>query len=668
MAKIFSLFGEIFIENKKANDAIKETTNIAENKGTGGLGKLASAAGAVTAALGAAAIAAGAFAVKVGAAYEKELSGIAAVTGASADEMESLNKAALEAGAKTAFSAGESASAISELAKAGLTTAQILNGGLAGALDLAAAGEIGVADAAEIASNVLNSFRDDNLSVADAANILAGAANASATDVMGLKMGLSQASAVAAGMGMTFEDTSTALAVFAQNGLKGSDAGTSLKTMLMNLQPVSDKQAALFEKLGLTTDFANNKFYDANGSMRPLNEIAGTLQKSMAGLTDAERAMALETMFGSDAVRAGNILFKEGAAGVNKMNDAMTGIKAADVAAKKLDNFKGSADALMGSLETIGIQLFQELQEPLKKATDVLTDAINKLGANGTLEILGAAIGQIAILLADMLVAVLPVLLDFIGQIMPTLVEIVQMIMPILMQILQAILPIIVALLPMILEVVKTLLPPLVQLLNLLLPPLTMLLNTLIPPLTKVITFLAQAFSVTLSAAINAVMPIVNNLIVHLTNIINFIVNVFTGNWAGAWENIKNILSNAMDAFKNIVKAPINYIIDMINNLFSRIGSIDIPDWVPIIGGQNFRLPKIPRLAVGLDYVPYDDFPALLHKGERVMTAAENKAGSGGGLVVNIGTFVNNRKQDVQEFAEELEYFRSRKAAANGMA
>lgn len=108
---------------------------------------------------------------------------------------------------------------IEELIKAGVSLTDIINGGLEGALNLATAGELELGEAAEIASTALNAFKADHLSVADAANILSGAANASATDVRELKYGLAASSAVAAGAGMTFKDTATALAVFAQNGL-----------------------------------------------------------------------------------------------------------------------------------------------------------------------------------------------------------------------------------------------------------------------------------------------------------------------------------------------------------------------------------------------------------------------------------------------------------------
>ncbi|MDF2534415.1 MAG: p15 [Bacillales bacterium] len=321
----------------------------------------------------------------------------------------SLEELATVMGAKTKYSATEAAQGIEELIKAGVRVEDILSGGLEGALSLATAGELDLAAAAEIASTALNAFKDDNLTVSQAADVLAGAANASATSVDEMRYGLSMVSAVASSVGMTFKDTSTALAVFAQNGLKGSDGGTSLKTMLMNLQPATDAQYDAFMDLGLMTydvqkgmdvlrkngvtplgnDFdtvdsqlralaaeiegvkpgtakaekafrelsgetgvIQSAFFDASGSIKDLNEISGLLQESMKGMTDAQRLATMETMFGSDAIRAANILFKEGADGVNYMASQMDKIKAADVAAEKMNNLKGNIEELKGSFET----------------------------------------------------------------------------------------------------------------------------------------------------------------------------------------------------------------------------------------------------------------------------------------------------------------------------
>jgi TP901 family phage tail tape measure protein len=323
------------------------------------------------AALAVGAVVVGTFAASVGAAanFEQKMKDIEAVAGATGSEMEQLGDLAKEMGQKTAFSASEAAMGIEELVKAGVSVTDILNGGLEGALNLATAGGLQLAEASEIASTALNAFKDDNLTVADSANILAGAANASATDVREMKFGLSQVSAVAAGAGLSFQDTATALAAFAMNGLKGSDAGTSLKTMLQNLQPRTEEQIGLFEELGLMTKEGANAFYDMNGEIKSMPEIAGLLQKSMKDMTDQQRSFALETIFGSDAVRAGNILFKEGAEGLNEMWAAMSKVTAADVAETKLQTLNGAFEELRGSVETIGIKIGEDFLPILTQIT-----------------------------------------------------------------------------------------------------------------------------------------------------------------------------------------------------------------------------------------------------------------------------------------------------------
>jgi len=310
--------------------------------------------------------------------FEYQLSSIKAISGATAEEMKKLENQALEMGAKTKFSGIDAAQGQEELLKAGLTVTQVLEGGLQGALDLAAAGEIELAEAAEIAATALNAFKADQLSVAQAGNILAGAANASATDVKELKYGLSMVASVAAGVGLSFQDTNTALAVFAQNGLKGSDAGTSLKTMLMNLVPKTDEQYRMMQKLGLLTEKGTSAFFDQNGKLKDMASIAGMLKKSMAGLNEEQRLVALGTMFGSDAIRAGNILFKEGADGVKNMWAAMSKVTAAEVAAERMNNFKGSFEELKGAVETGAIALGMVFLPTMRSVTEVLTKAVER--------------------------------------------------------------------------------------------------------------------------------------------------------------------------------------------------------------------------------------------------------------------------------------------------
>jgi len=360
---------------------------------------------------GAAIIGALSFPVSKAADFEQQLSSIKAVSGATNAEMATMKSLSLQLGKDTKYSALESAQGIEELIKAGISLDQVVHGGVQGALSLAAAGEIEVADAAEIASTALNAFKNDALSVTQAADILAGAANASATDVMGLKLGLSQASAVASGLKMSFLDTSTGLALFAQNGLKGSDAGTSFKNMLLNLIPTTKAQITLSKQLGLITKDGSNAFFDQNGKLKSLAGIADTVQTAFSGLSDEQRTAAMITLFGSDAIRASNILYKEGTKGVNDMQSAMTKFTAAGVAAERMNNFNGALEQFKGSWETLMIVIGGPFLKPLQlvmgvfqRIVDLMTSfAQTKIGKFFFL--LAGAIGVAALALGLYVVA-----------------------------------------------------------------------------------------------------------------------------------------------------------------------------------------------------------------------------------------------------------------------
>ncbi|OTX32154.1 phage tail tape measure protein [Bacillus thuringiensis serovar malayensis] len=351
-----------------------------------------------------------AMAVKESMKFEQKMADIQAVSGATGDEMKKISDLAVQMGEKTKYSSVEAGQGIEELIKAGVSLTDIINGGLEGALNLATAGELELGDAAEIASTALNAFKDDNLSVAQAADLLAGAANASATSVGEMKFGLSMVSAVAAGVGLSFKDTTTALSLFAQNGLKGSDAGTSLKTMLANLIPKSNEAYDMFSELGLmtidtgkamqflgekgikptstsfkdvtgalseyaakqagvkvgsekaekafqkltfSTGIMTNAFFDSNGNLKEMSDIADILQMTMQGLTAEQRQSYMYTLFGSDAIRAANILYKEGANGVKNMYSEMSKVTALEVAETKMNTTKGKIEELSGAVDTL---------------------------------------------------------------------------------------------------------------------------------------------------------------------------------------------------------------------------------------------------------------------------------------------------------------------------
>ncbi|NQX61815.1 phage tail tape measure protein [Paenibacillus qinlingensis] len=337
--------------------------------------RVSAAVGALTAGLGTAAIATKSFSKALD--FEAEMSTIKALTGASTAQMAQMEELALTMGSKTKYSALQAAAGIEELLKAGLTPATVQTGGLEAALNLATAGGIELANAAEIMSTALNAYKKDGISAAEASNILAGTANASATGVEDLRTSLAAVSAVAAGFGMTFKDTNAAMGLFANNGFKGSDAGTSLKTMLQNLQPGTKEQIALFDKLGITTKGAGNKFFTASGKIESLANVAETLRKSLGKMNEMQRQAALEAMFGTDAIRAGNILYEEGADGVKKFYDEMSNVTALQVATEKMNNGKGAIEQFKGALETLQIKAVKPLLPAIKTTFNALGDYVN---------------------------------------------------------------------------------------------------------------------------------------------------------------------------------------------------------------------------------------------------------------------------------------------------
>jgi TP901 family phage tail tape measure protein len=303
--------------------------------------------------------------------FDKAMSGVAAVSNATVTEMGSLRDAAIEAGKATVFSATESAQAEAELARAGVSTADILGGALRGSLDLAAAGQLGLADAATISAQAMNVFKLEGKDVAHIADVLAAGANKSAADVGQLGDALRQGGLVAAQTGLDLEDTVGVLSAFADRALIGSDAGTSLKTMLQRLTPQSAEAASEMERLGISA-------YDASGQFVGIDKFAQNLQDSLAGLTVEQRNAAMATIFGSDAVRAANVLYELGGKGVREYTEAVNDQGAAQrMAATQLDNLAGDLEQLRGSFETALIQSGSKANSVLRTMTQTATSLVN---------------------------------------------------------------------------------------------------------------------------------------------------------------------------------------------------------------------------------------------------------------------------------------------------
>lgn len=319
-----------------------------------------------------AAIAAGVgLAVKSFADFDAQMSQVKAVSGATAGEMNLLRGAAIAAGRDTKYSAAEAAEAETELAKVGISTADILGGALTGSLNLAAAGNLSLGRAAEISGQAMKIFNLRGKDVGHIADALANGANKSAADVEQLAQALSQGGLVAAQTGLTLDDTVGTLSAFADNALIGSDAGTSFKTMLQRLTPQNQQAAETMKALGLSA-------YDAQGNFIGITAYAGKLRAALKDASVEQRNAALQTIFGADAIRAATVLYGLGEQGLRGYID---GVKdqgaAARVAAINMDNLKGDIEQLRGSIETALIQSGSGANDVLRDMVQLVTGAVN---------------------------------------------------------------------------------------------------------------------------------------------------------------------------------------------------------------------------------------------------------------------------------------------------
>lgn len=355
--------------------------------------------------VGTALVAGFAIAAASAAKFDKSMSNVRAVSGASAAQMTKLRDAALDAGKSTAYTASQAADAEAELARAGVSVADITGGALKGSLALAASGQLDLAEAATLAAQAMNTFGLHGKDVGHIADVLSAGANKSAADVHGLGMALRQGGLLAKQTGLSLEDTVGALAAFADHALIGSDAGTSLKVMLQRLTPQSDEARTTMDRLGFTA-------YDSQGRFVGLAKMAENLKTSFSKLTPEARNSAFATIFGSDAVRSATILYELGAKGVQKYVKEVNDQGAASrMAAIQMDNLSGDLQYLRGSIEVALIQSGSAANGVLRTMVQWVSKVVNAYNdlppeLQSTVTLLGGLSGAAMLAVAGFLLLV----------------------------------------------------------------------------------------------------------------------------------------------------------------------------------------------------------------------------------------------------------------------
>lgn len=342
---------------------------------------------------------AGAAVVGVAAKFESAMSEVQAISGASGEDLQRLTDKAQEMGATTKFSASESAAALKYMAMAGWDTESMLNG-INGVMQLAAASGEDLASTSDIVTDAMTAFglsADQSTRFAD---VLAQTANRSNTSVALMGETFKYVAPVAGALGYSIEDASVAIGLMANSGIKGSQAGTSLKNVLTNLAKPTDQVQSYMDKLNISMT-------DQAGNVKPLNQLLNEMRGSFAGLTDAEKAEYAAGIAGKEGMSGLLAIVNASQSDFDKLTDAINNSSGAaqNVADVMMDNLGGQLTILKSTLEGIAISFGNILLPAVKKVADALQNFLNFL--NGLTD----GQKQLVVTIATIVAAIGPVLL-----------------------------------------------------------------------------------------------------------------------------------------------------------------------------------------------------------------------------------------------------------------
>ncbi|HEX8556739.1 MAG TPA: phage tail tape measure protein, partial [Pyrinomonadaceae bacterium] len=315
------------------------------------------------------------YALDVGTQYDEAMNMLQVATSATSEQMQLAAQKAIELGADMtlpATSAANAATAMLELGKASMTIEQSM-AAARGVLQLAAAANIDEARAAEIAANALNAFNLEASESTRVSDLLAAAANASSAEITDIAAAMQQSSAVFASAKVPIEDLTTMIAMLANKGIKGSDAGTSLKTMLMRLQAPTKEAAGALHQMGV-------KVFDGEHKLKSFRQIIAEMSPALAKMTDEQKAQTLQTVFGADAMRAATIVFGGGVEAYDRLHAAATKQgAAAEMAAARTKGLGGAWKGLTSQIETLALLVYNQFKGPLEAAVRSVAEAVGQL-------------------------------------------------------------------------------------------------------------------------------------------------------------------------------------------------------------------------------------------------------------------------------------------------
>ncbi len=306
-----------------------------------------------------------------GASFESQMSTVQAISQASESEMARLKALAKQMGIETKFSATEAGQGLEYMAMAGWDVDSML-AGLPGIMNLAAASEEDLGQVSDIVTDAMTAFNLEASRSAEFADVLAQASARSNTDVAMMGQTFKYVAPVAGALGFSIQDTATAIGLMANAGIKGEQAGTSLRAIFSRIVKPTAEVASAMERIGLSVT-------NSDGSMRSLDEILRDLRAGFSGLSESERASTAASLAGQEAMSGMLALVNASDEDYEKLSDSIYHAKGAaeEMAGVRMDNLKGDVTLLKSSAEGAGIAIYEGLSEPLREGVQTGTEWLN---------------------------------------------------------------------------------------------------------------------------------------------------------------------------------------------------------------------------------------------------------------------------------------------------
>ena len=391
---VFNLCAKISLDTseyesqlKKAKTDAKSAASDLQSGYTKGFEKVAGTLAKVGTAIAGLGTAVGGYAIKVGGDFEAGMSKVQAISGATGEDMEKLSELAKQMGKTTKFSASEAAEGYQYMAMAGWKTKDML-AGLPGIMNLAAASGESLATTSDIVTDVLTAMGKSAGDAGTFANVLASASSNSNTNVAMMGETFKYVAPLAGALGFNIEDLSQAIGLMANSGIKASQAGTSLRSILTRLASPTDEVETAMAKYGIT-------IADSDGKMRSLSEIMQNLRESLGGLSEQEQTAAATAIGGQEAMSGLLAIVNASQEDYDKLAGAIANSTAAaeNMANTMQDNLQGKLVILKSALEGVGISIYEKFEEPLKNAIEKVTEAVSNFDVDAAIEKIQRVLG-----------------------------------------------------------------------------------------------------------------------------------------------------------------------------------------------------------------------------------------------------------------------------------